>query len=292
MKFSTLRFMKSTLVALYLSFFLIGSTQAKLNVIPENDLKNSLQSRPKFAGAVNESDFNFVSKTLHKIYAPKILEKGGLKFIMNANWKDDTVNAYATREVDSWSVHIAGGIARAKGMTKDSLALIICHEIGHHLAGAPRTFLYEGWPSAEGQADYWATSKCMKKYYQEIFHEEVLLDQSIPKKIITDCTAIYKTSPSLKVCIRSMMASLNFADFLNALPGAKVVISIETPDTRQVKGTNTNDYPRPQCRLDTLYQGTLCEIDSNVLTSDEDDKAGHCIDTNKPGTRPRCWYKP
>ncbi len=284
--------MKSLTSALFLLFIVMNIAHAKLNVIPENDLKNGINVRSKSTGAVTENDFNFVTKTLHRIYAPKILEKSGLKFILNANWKDETVNAFATREVDSWSVHVAGGIARGKGMTKDSLALVICHEIGHHLGGAPRTFLYEGWPAAEGQADYWATSKCLKSYYQEFFQEEFTLDQTVPEKVIFDCNAIYKNTASLKVCVRSMMASLNFSQFLNSLPGVKIPISLQTPDTRQVKGTNTNDYPRPQCRFDTLYQGALCNIDANVLTSDEDENVGHCIDPNKAGTRPRCWYKP
>ncbi len=284
--------MRKLILTSLISILFLCSAQGKVNVIPDNDLKIGLSERIKGLNPVTENDFNFVTKTLYKIYAPKISEKSGLKFILNANWKDDTVNAFATREVDSWSVHIAGGIARGKGMTKDSLALVICHEIGHHLAGAPRTFLYEGWPSAEGQADYWATSKCLKNYYQEIFGEEFIIDQTVPEKVVLDCNSIYKTPSTLKICLRSMMASLSFSQFLNSLPGVKTPISLETPDTRQVKGTNTNDYPRPQCRFDTLYQGALCDIDANVLTSDDDEDVGHCTNQNKPGTRPRCWYKP
>jgi len=279
--------------------FLLVLTESKLhaaqpvpNVIPDNDLSYSINAQIKSTNAVTENDFNFVTKTLYRLFAPKIAEKSGLKFVLNANWKDDTVNAFATREADSWSVQIPGGIARGKGMTKDSLALVICHEIGHHLAGAPKTFLYDGWPSAEGQADYWASSKCLKKYYQEIFSEEFVIDQSIPEKVILDCNSVYKNPASLKVCVRTMMASLNFAQFLNSLPGVKTPINIQTPDIRVVKGTNTNDYPRPQCRFDTLYQGALCDIDANVLTSDEDENVGHCTNLNKPGFRPRCWYKP
>lgn len=276
--------------ALWASLF-SSSVFAQMRVIPENDLRIP-PLRVKDMSAVSEQDFNTVTRILYKIYAPKIQEKGKVKLVMNAVWSDDTVNAYATREVETWSVHVAGGIARAKGMTKDSLALIVCHELGHHLGGAPRTFLYDGWPSAEGQADYWATSKCLKNYYAELAHEEVAIDQNIPEKVISDCTAVYKNLYEMKICIRSMLASLNFSHFLNALPDVRVPVSIDAKDPRVVKGTNTNDYPRPQCRFDTLYSGSLCNIGSNVATSDTDDKIGHCNDTNKPGTRPRCWYKP
>jgi hypothetical protein len=260
------------------------------HILPDNDMRIP-DMRAKNPGLVTESEFNQVISILKKIYSADIETKSGLKFIVNANWEDDTVNAYATREVESWSIHIAGGLARAKAMTKDSLALIVCHEIGHHLGGAPRTFLFDGWPSAEGQADYWATSKCLKRYYQELRNEEVVLDDRIPEKVMNDCRMVYKSMAEFKICLRSQLAAVDFSNFLNMLPTTKVATSINLLDTREVKGTNTNDYPRPQCRVDTVYAGTLCTIHHSVQTSDTDDKIGHCIDQTKPGTRPKCWYK-
>jgi hypothetical protein len=261
------------------------------NAIPENRLSVPDLS-PLNSHVVSEADFIKITETLYKIYAPKIEEKGGVKLIMNADWSDDTVNAFATREVDSWSVHVAGGIARSPGMTEDSLALIVCHELGHHLAGAPRTFLFEGWPAAEGQADYWAASKCLKNYYQELEKDSVTISHELPEKAVKDCADVYKNLTELKVCIRSMMATQGFSNFLNALPDVKVPTSLVSFDAREVKGTNTNHYPRPQCRVDTVYRGALCNLDPNVATSESDAKLGHCNDTSKPGTRPRCWYKP
>lgn len=281
-----------TLRSLTLILTLVSASLTKaFAVVPENDLHIPPLVVKDFE-TVSEHDFNTVTRILHKIYTPAIKEKGNVTFVMNADWQDDTVNAYATREVDTWTVHIAGGIARAKGMTKESLALIVCHEIGHHLGGAPRTFLYEGWPSAEGQADYWATSKCLKNYYNELRNEEVVLNDGIPDKVIKDCSAVYKNVSELKICLRSMLATIHFGHFLNHLPDAKVPVSIDASDSRIVKGTNTNDYPRPQCRIDTLYQGALCPVGSNVATSESDAKIGHCNDVNRPGSRPRCWYKP
>ncbi len=260
------------------------------NVIPDNDLSIPPLTI-KETDTVTEHEFNTVTKLLHKIYAPTVEQLHGVKLIMNADWKDSTVNAFATREVETWTVHVSGGIARAKGMTQDSLALIVCHEIGHHLGGAPRTFLYEGWPSAEGQADYWASSKCMKKYYEVLKHEEVAIDRNVPDKVLKDCNYIYKNLPEFKICVRTLLSAVDFSHFLNALPDIKTPTSIELSDSRQVKGTNTNDYPRPQCRLDTIYQGALCTINADVATSETDATIGHCNDVTKPGHRPRCWYK-
>jgi Zn-dependent protease with chaperone function len=52
-----------------------------------------------------------------------------------------------------------GGLARDPLVTKDGFSAVICHEIGHHIAGAPRKGF--SWASNEGQADYFATTKCL-----------------------------------------------------------------------------------------------------------------------------------
>jgi hypothetical protein len=281
-----------TKIILCLFLLSIASTVFGAKVIPENDLNNPPLIIKDF-DTISEHDFNLVTGVLFKIYAPIIEDLSGLKFNMIADWQDGTVNAYATRSVDSWNIHINGGIARAKGMTTDGLAIIVCHEIGHHLGGAPRTFLYGGWPSAEGEADYFATSKCLKKYYAQLsVDESFAIDSSIPEKVILDCNTVYKNLADLKICVRSQKASLDFAHFLNLLPGARNLVMLGTPDTKVVKGTIFNEYPKPQCRFDTLYQGSLCSVHSNVATSETDAKIGHCNDESKPGTRPRCWYKP
>lgn len=262
-------------------------------IVPEEGPRNPLAELKNY-DTVTEQDFYLITSLLYKIYAPDIEKKSGLKFLMNADWKNDTVNARATRTLESWNVEINGGFARAYGMTDDSLALTICHEIGHHLGGAPRTFLYGGWPSAEGQADYFATSKCLKRYYAELeFVESYDINTAtIPDKVLWDCNSVYKKLSDLKICVRSQMASLDFAQFLNSFPHVKSLVTLAAKDARVVKGTNTNDYPKPQCRFDTLYQGSLCAIHSSVASSDTDAKIGYCNDELKPGARPRCWYKP
>jgi len=239
---------------------------------------------------VTEQDFFDIASRLEKLYIPFIKNNYQVDFVIEKDWKDNTVNSYATREIDTFKVHILGGIARASGMTRDSLALVICHEIGHHLGGAPKTFLYDRWPSAEGQADYFATSKCLKKYYQEYSFEEVPIDRNIPEKVMADCRARNTNGKEEKICIKVALASLAFADFLNNMPNNKIKVDLLTPDTREVKGTNTNDYPRPQCRFDTLYAGTMCNAHPDSLFSNTDPNIGAC--TTTPGSRPLCWYKP
>lgn len=240
---------------------------------------------------ITESEFNEVIYYLQQLYAPEALQKGNATLEINGFWNDDTFNAYAIREDKKWNVSVFGGFARAEGMNKDAFALFVCHEIGHHLGGAPLTYKFNGWPSSEGQADYWATSKCLKKYYTFFSSQEFVLDEEIPKKAIEDCGDVYYSSNEYRVCLRTMNAVKAFERVLNNLPNSKSSVSILTPDKKQVKGTNNNDYPRPQCRLDTVYNGALCYIEYNILTTDREPRTGNCNELNKPGARPLCWYK-
>lgn len=262
------------------------------SAIPDNSLERPVLKYKNLEPTMTEQDFNQVLKTLEKIYAPVILARGGYPLLMKGDWNSAIVNAYATREVDSWKVYVAGGIARSKGMTKDSLALIVCHELGHHLGGGPRTFLFEGWPSAEGQADYWASSKCLKRYYAELLGENVGSNDNIPERLLADCTNTFADPKEMQLCLKTMNATINFSSFINELSTTRFPTNILAKDSRVVKGTNTNDYPRPQCRIDTLYHGALCTIEADAETSDSDAKLGHCNDTTKLGTRPICWYRP
>lgn len=259
-------------------------------IIPSENIKYPVHNKELFK-QLTENDLNEISDRLIKVYADFVKKNYNTKIVINKNWADDQISAYATRPVDGeFHITVSGGIVRAKGMTKDSLALVLCHELGHHLGGAPRTALYNGWPSAEGQSDYFATAKCLKKYYLELKNEEVDITSNIPEKIIQDCNSSYPNFVDMKICVRSMLASLDFANFLNNLPSTKVPVKLETPDTKVVKGNNINDYPRPQCRFDTLYSGALCTISPEIKTSVEDAGTGYCMDSTRAGTRPKCWF--
>lgn len=256
-----------------------------------NIRRDYIEARPA-KDYITEAEFGSVISLLHHLYDPIFLKVASTKLNMHADWLDDTVNAYATRELKIWSVHVSGGIARAEGMNQDSLAFIVCHEIGHHLGGAPLSHRFSGWPTAEGQADYWATSKCLKKYYHFLKDETFFIDSEIPTQALKDCSTVYPSSVDYRICVRTMNSIAAFARFLNALPDTKQFVSILTPDKRQVRGTNHNDYPRPQCRIDTVYSGALCYLDADLQTSAADQRVGHCNDYNKLGARPRCWFKP
>lgn len=48
---------------------------------------------------------------------------------------------------------ILGGTARVEGLTSDAYAAVVCHELGHLLAGTPlQTIPFAQWSSAEDTA--------------------------------------------------------------------------------------------------------------------------------------------
>ena len=66
-----------------------------------------------------------------------------------------------------------------------------------------------------------------------------------------------------------------------------------TPDTSVVTRTDDN-HPAAQCRLDTYFNGILCDKSYDQENDKNDPKIGTCIarDGYKVGPRPLCWYKP
>jgi hypothetical protein len=117
-----------------------------------------------FTGGISQKTFDAVIDAALKIYTPIFASKGAT-FVVARLWDDETVNAYAEQNGTEWKVSMFGGLARHPETTPDGFAEVICHEIGHHLGGAPK---YSGmdWAAVEGQADYFATLKCMHKTLQ------------------------------------------------------------------------------------------------------------------------------
>jgi hypothetical protein len=284
--------MKEIILNIFSLILLTVCPQIALAIIPEKNIYYPTNPRNKeLYKQLSEADLNEVADRIIKVYYEFTNIHYKAKIVFNKDWSNDQVSAFATQPNDNeFHITVAGGIVRAPGMTKDALALVLCHELGHHLGGAPRTALYNGWPSAEGQADYFATAKCLKKYFYEIKNEEIDISSNIPEKVISDCNSVYTNFIDMKICTRSILASLDFANFLNQLPTTKIPIKLETPDTRIVKGTNINNYPRPQCRFDTLYAGALCSLSADLRSSIDDPGTGYCMDETRPGTRPHCWY--
>jgi hypothetical protein len=219
--------------------------------------------------------------------------------VIEADWKDGTVNAFAQQQGKTWRVKMFGGLARHPETTLDGFRAVICHEIGHHIAGAPRKPSIFGlsWASNEGQSDYYATTKCLRKLFfkqehmietLEVYSKSELSDEEVFAK--NSCDQVHSTLEDRAVCFRSTLAGQSLARLLGSLSGnAEVFFS--KPDPTTVAKTNHN-HPKAQCRMDTYFQGSLCLNDHDELADSTDVRKGYCTakDNFLVGLRPLCWY--
>lgn len=257
--------------------------------LPENNLNISVYD--KEAAGITEVQFNAVIDQVETIYSPLVAEYGG-KLEVVRKWTDGTVNAYAERAGDNWKVSMFGGLARHRTITADGFALVVCHEIGHHIGGAPR-YAGEDWASNEGQADYFATLKCLRRVWQSEDNAAVIRTLDVPKFLTDSCHKQWSAKPDREICVRGGMAGNSVAQLFAALSWSTKPVKFDTPDPKQV--TTTNDaHPATQCRLDTYFQGALCEKSFNEEIGQAEEVTGSCHGSTGQaiGLRPRCWFKP
>ncbi len=293
--------------ALALGLTLAGSALACSNdgkdgFLPENDFYIPVG---KSFGGLTEAQFNSSLDRVIAIYEPIIASMGG-KLVVNKKWDDGTVNAYAQQSGKTWSVNMFGGLARHETITEDGMSLVICHELGHHIGGAPKiggSATSSGgwgggagannWASNEGQSDYFAGLKCLRKTFLNDDNASIVASLNAPKTLEDACKKSAKGDrEDSALCVRIGMAGKSVANLfsvLSKLPDTK----FETPDAAIVSKTN-DAHPKAQCRLDTYFQGGLCEISFNEDVSQTDEVKGTCHPSlgHKIGTRPLCWFKP
>ncbi len=258
--------------------------------VPKNDLFIPVDA--KSISTIDETEFNTVIDQVEAIYAPIVAEYGG-KLEVVRKWTDGTVNAYAEQAGNIWKVSMFGGLARHKTITADGFALVVCHEIGHHIGGVPR---YGGndWASNEGQSDYFATTKCLRRVWQSEDNAAVIRKLEVPEALTTACSKAWPSSAQDRdICVRGGMAGESVAKLFAALSWSSKAPKFDTPDTRQVSSTQ-DSHPATQCRLDTYFQGALCEKSFNEEIGQKDEVSGVCHSSagHSVGLRPRCWFKP
>jgi len=257
----------------------IGPVELCQGFLPENNMK--IPVGDVNALGIQEDEFNAVLDRIEEIYTPLVAAKGG-NLVVKRLWENDTVNASAQQWGSSWIINMYGGLARHQAITADGFALVACHEIGHHLAGTPKSW---GWASNEGQSDYFATLKCLRRFYG---------NGAAAKDTVSDsCQDSFGDEDSQRICGRNAQSGLSVATLFKDLRNLPEAPKFDTPDQSQVDRTN-NRHPAPQCRLDTYFQGSLCTAPLDQDVSNRDPNAGTCTEANgySTGLRPRCWYAP
>ncbi len=258
-------------------------------ILPKNNLRIPVNA--KRTGGLTEAQFNEVITKVETYYKPIVKTYGG-NLIVVRDWTNAEVNAYAERESSDWKVRMFGGLARHETITLDGMALVVCHEIGHHIGGSP---VKTGrWAATEGQSDYFGTSKCLRRVWEKDDNEEAAANLDVPAFVKTACGKSWAMNRDYFICLRSAMAGLSLSNLFAAsnITGPLPVAKFHTPDPAVVASTYES-HPKHQCRLDTYFEGSLCEISKRVDFTVGSETKGACHEKlgHKEGLRPHCWYK-
>ncbi|OGR81009.1 MAG: hypothetical protein A2X32_08690 [Elusimicrobia bacterium GWC2_64_44] len=258
--------------------------------LPHNDLKIPVDS--PMARGISEAQFNEVMDTVEKIYKPIVAARGGV-LVLKRLWTDATVNASAQQSGKSYILNMYGGLARHETITQDGMALVACHELGHHLGGAPKTGGWNAWASNEGQSDYFANLKCLRLVFADKASKTFTALSEGDEVAGQGCEAMYSSDEDRAVCYRAAMAGKSVAYLFKALRNETVTPRYDTPSATVVT-TMMSVHPPTQCRMDTYLAGSLCTQPVGAVLSETNPAVGTCTRSAgfTAGFRPLCWYKP
>lgn len=261
---------------LWTLFWGIYSSLIFAHTMPEHSRYQILITDPT-TSTVTKQSFNTIPQIIFAQNFTKFVQNKQ-NVSINLEWETPYFSAWVKELTPSqYSINFWGGIARIPGMNDNGLALIACHEVGHLLGGEPRSKLPSFlWASAEGQSDYYATSLCLKDYFGFLFDTGKLNEPEVDRILYTRCLTQYAQTRDLLICLNIMNGIEGFKSVLFHLDAEKREISYSKKSPK-AKKTNTDSYPDPQCRIETLIAGNFCGPYEYP-----------CLKKEK--ARPQCWF--
>lgn len=277
------------------------------SMFPPNKLRFPVRNNGK---QMTAKQFRKILDASEAVYQP-IFKELGLRFYVENRWHDDEVNACASigspcskfgestaATKDFRYIEIYGGLGRHPEMSPEGLLLVICHEIGHHLAGYPRYGENTEVMSTEGQSDYFATAKCARSIFEKMSpktHKNWAWANRnrIPKEVAKPCAANFPNpeSDDAIYCARSSIAGLSLAKTLASLGSTPPESLSFTQKDPNVVTETYESHPEAQCRLDTYVAGALCPVHHDVAFGFSNPVEGACVNPKDGASRPKCWYK-
>ena len=262
---------------------------------------------PQSITQIDQAEFDLRIQQLQETFAPLVQQHGG-RLSIKGLWSKDQIVARATQMFGSWKIEFSGGLARRPELTPDGMTLIICHEIGHHLGGFPfasGTPFGGYWASVEGQADYYSTQVCARKLWANEEAINATRALAVDPVAQAECDLMYQAIAERQLCYRVNEASASVVQTMAGLLN-RPMPQFSTPDATVRSATNEN-HPAIQCRLDTLFHGSLCptifddrlipgkrtEGGRTSLAAEREAANSSCsaMSNFTRGLRPTCWFK-
>jgi hypothetical protein len=254
------------------------------------------------AAAISADEFNEVINKSKQVFGP-IVAQHGAELIIEGFYDTTSDGAMATRSRDhkKWFIRMWGGLPKFPSATPDTVTLILCHELGHHLAGYPfYSHDSDEWAATEGQADYWATQACTRLLWKNDTAENALYAG------ITDtrCESSFTTVDDINLCKRAFRATELNAPYEGKSSGGRPAINKRD---RSVTRELFVAHPGGQCRVDSMHMGLLCNVSfdfaripgrnnpagQNTISAEIEARSSSCFgnDVESAKSRPRCWFK-
>lgn len=268
---------------------LMLSTQAFSKILPDNDL---WKEDGKYRSLTDMTEERFLELADEAIEAFKPYAAiHGKVLTLDPLWDSTEVNAYAYPTANEMMVEMHGGLARRPEVTEDGFQLVVCHEIGHHLAGFAK-YGPNDWAATEGQSDYYASQVCAKEIWKEDIAHNAMYETIAPDSLKGDCNEVYSSDEERHLCYRIGMAGHSLATLLAFGDN----VDFDTRDQNVVDSTYPS-HPEGQCRLDTYVAGGLCDVEFNkeeIPQTEEEARPTSCmrVDGYNLEARPRCWFAP
>ena len=224
----------------------------------------------------------------------------GAKITYEVYWNSSSAGAFTLRKDQgkTWHILIYDGMLRLPYATEDMISSVLCHELGHHLGGYP--FKENTWSASEGQADFFSFHACLPKLFAKDLEKNKGFREKAPLSLRKECDLAYGEQARRDICYRSAVAAETLLKYEGQ--GGKSNLSLVSKDPAIVKETIFT-HPAPQCRIDTVVAGLLCQKDFklgyipghfgkglNTLEAEKDSSQYVC-QNNLIGSRPHCWFR-
>jgi len=242
------------------------------------------------AWALSEKSANELLDHFFSIYQPIIKSTTGASLEIRRDWSINESNAEADRHGSEYSIILSGGLLKKGDLSLPGLAAVACHELGHIIGGAPQHNQYRyAWFGYEGQADYFASLKCLKILFANPYFSSLPKRQN--REIKNLCSETYTDKKEIEICERAALAGQDMIHYFQDIEKQdEPLVQFDTP-LKIIAGGTYSIYPSYQCRLDTFLAGALCSVPVGNALSDKNPLQGTCSQNSFPkGARPACWF--